>query len=80
MTGTPAAIWTGGEDVGRGKRTHQGTAKRIGRTGSGKFTRGRQQAGHLMVRKRPKRRRDLGRRVAVSPADRAKVARLLPEA
>lgn len=66
--------------MGKGRRTHQGTAKRIGRTGSGRLTRGRQQAGHLMVRKRPKRRRDLGRRVAVSPADAAKVNRLLPRA
>jgi large subunit ribosomal protein L35 len=66
--------------VGKGRRTHQGTAKRIGRTGSGRLTRGRQLAGHLMVRKRPKRRRDLRRRVAVSPADTAKVNGLLPRA
>ncbi|MBI3975110.1 MAG: 50S ribosomal protein L35 [Armatimonadetes bacterium] len=63
--------------MGKGKRTHQGTAKRIGRTGGGRLVRGRQQAGHLMVKKRPKRRRDLGRRVAVHPADAAKVRRLL---
>jgi large subunit ribosomal protein L35 len=63
--------------MGRTK-THQGTAKRIGRTGSGKFVRGRQQAGHLMVRKRPKRRRSLRRRAAVHRADAAKIARLLP--
>jgi large subunit ribosomal protein L35 len=60
------------------RKTHQGTAKRIGRTGSGKFVRGRQQAGHLMVRKRPKRRRSLRRRVDVHAADAAKIARLLP--
>lgn len=64
--------------MGKGKKTHQGTAKRIGITGTGRLTRGRQQAGHLMVRKRPKRRRDLGRRVAVHPADVAKVHQLLP--
>mgnify|MGYP000474709345 FL=1 len=59
-------------------KTHQGTAKRVGRTGSGKLVRGRQQAGHLMVKKRPKRRRSLRRRVEVHPADVPKIARLLP--
>ncbi len=59
-------------------KTHQGTAKRIGRTGGGKLVRGRQQAGHLMVKKRPKRRRSLQRRVEVHPADVPKIARLLP--
>lgn len=59
-------------------KTHQGTAKRIGRTGGGKFTRGRQHAGHLMTKKRPKRRRSVKGRVSVHPADEAKVSRLLP--
>jgi len=64
--------------VSKPQKTHQGTAKRIGRTGSGKFVRGRQQAGHLMVKKRPTRRRSLRRRVAVHPVDVPKIARLLP--
>ncbi|MDQ7848703.1 MAG: 50S ribosomal protein L35 [Armatimonadota bacterium] len=59
-------------------KTHQGTAKRMSRTGSGKLVRGRQQGGHLMVKKRPKRRRSLRRRVEVHPADVPKIARLLP--
>ena len=59
-------------------KTHQGTAKRIGRTGAGRFRRGRQQAGHLMVKKRPKRRRNLQQPVAVHPADIPKITRLLP--
>ncbi len=59
-------------------KTHQGTAKRIGRTGGGRLTRGRQQAGHLMVKKRPSRRRSLRRRVAVHPVDVPKITRLLP--
>ncbi len=63
--------------MGKGNKTHQGTAKRIGRTGSGKFTRGRQQAGHLMVKKRPNRRRSLKQRVPVHPRDVPKIARLL---
>jgi ribosomal protein L35 len=49
-------------------------------TGSGKFTRGRQQSGHLMVRKRPKRRRSLRAEVAVHRADEERMRRLLPGA
>ena len=60
------------------QKTHQGTAKRIGKTAGGRFVRGRQQGGHLMVKKRPSRRRSLRRRVAVHAADVPKVARLLP--
>ncbi len=64
--------------MSRRAKTHQGTAKRIGRTGSGKLLRGRQHGGHLMVKKRPKRRRSLRRRVEVHPADVPKIAGLLP--
>lgn len=64
--------------MSKGAKTHQGTAKRIGRTGGGKLLRGRQQGGHLMVKKRPKRRRSLRGRVKVHPADVPKIARLLP--
>lgn len=59
-------------------KTHQGTAKRISRTGRGRLRRGRQQAGHLMVKKRPKRRRSLQQPAAVHPADVPKITRLLP--
>lgn len=59
-------------------KRHQGTAKRIRVTGSGKFMRGRQQGGHLKVRKRPKRRRSLRAEVAVHKADEARMRRLLP--
>jgi large subunit ribosomal protein L35 len=64
-------------EVPKAKR-HQGTAKRIGVTGSGKFTRGRQHGGHLKVRKRPKRRRSLRAEVAVHKADEERMRRLLP--
>lgn len=63
--------------MGKGK-THQGTAKRIGITGSGKLRRGRQMSGHLKVTKRPRRLRSLKREVAVSPRDRRKIEALLP--
>jgi large subunit ribosomal protein L35 len=63
--------------VKKSKR-HQGTSKRIGVTGSGKLTRGRQHGGHLKVRKRPKRKRSLRLRVPVAAVDEARVRRLLP--
>ncbi|MGH2404799.1 MAG: 50S ribosomal protein L35 [bacterium] len=59
-------------------KRHQGTAKRIHVTGSGKLMRRRQHAGHLKVKKRPKRKRSLRRIVPVHPADEAQVRRLLP--
>lgn len=59
-------------------KTHQGTRKRIRITGSGKLLRGRQGGGHLKQKKSPRRRRDLGRQVTVSPRDEARVRRLLP--
>ena len=59
-------------------KTHQGTAKRIGITGSGKLRRGRQMVGHLKVTKRPRRRRSLNQEVEVSPRDRRKIEALLP--
>jgi large subunit ribosomal protein L35 len=63
--------------VGKAKR-HQGTAKRIGVTGSGKLVRGRQHGGHLKVKKRPKRRRSLRAEVRVHPSDEGRTRRLLP--
>lgn len=59
-------------------KTHQGTVKRIGVTGSGKLRRGRQMAGHLKVTKRPRRLRALKREVAVSARDRRKIEAMLP--
>ena len=59
-------------------KRHQGAAKRIGTTGSGKLTRGRQHGGHLKVKKRPKRKRSLRSEVAVHPADQTRIRALLP--
>ncbi len=59
-------------------KTHQGTRKRIRVTGSGRLLRGRQGGGHLKQKKRPRRRRDLDRRVPVAPEDVARLRRLLP--
>ena len=59
-------------------KTHQGTVKRIGVTGSGKLRRGRQMAGHLKVTKRPRRLRALKREAVVSARDRRKIEAMLP--
>lgn len=59
-------------------KTHQGTAKRIGVTGGGKLTRGRQHGGHLKVKKGPKRRRSLRSRTLVHHADERAIRELLP--
>ncbi len=59
-------------------KTHQGTAKRIGITGGGKLTRGRQHGGHLKVKKRPKRRRSLRSKVLVHPSDDRGIRALVP--
>lgn len=59
-------------------KTHQGTAKRIGITGAGGLTRGRQHGGHLKVKKRPKRKRSLRAEVRVHSADVERIRRLLP--
>jgi large subunit ribosomal protein L35 len=59
-------------------KTHQGAAKRIGVTGTGKLTRGRQHGGHLKVKKRPKRRRSLRGGALVHAKDAARIRALLP--
>lgn len=59
-------------------KTHQGAAKRIRVTGRGRLLRGRQLGGHLMVGKRPRRKRSLRELREVDPADRARVERLIP--
>jgi large subunit ribosomal protein L35 len=62
----------------RKSKRHQGTTKRIGVTGSGKLTRGRQHGGHLKVKKTSKRKRSLRATVPVHPADDERIRRLLP--
>jgi large subunit ribosomal protein L35 len=62
----------------RKSKPHQGTVKRIGVTGSGKLTRGRQLGGHLKVKKTSKRKRSLRAIVPVHASDEARLRRLLP--
>jgi len=59
-------------------KTHQGTAKRIKVTGRKKLLRGRQLGGHLMVHKRPARKRSLRQLREVERTDLARIERLIP--
>lgn len=59
-------------------KTHQGTAKRMKVTGRKRLLRGRQLGGHLMVHKRPSRKRSLRRLRTIEGADLARIERLLP--
>lgn len=59
-------------------KRHQGASKRFAVTGSGRLRRGRQHAGHLKVKKRPKRKRSLRAVVPVSRPDEERLRRLLP--
>ncbi len=61
-------------------KTHQGAAKRLRVTRRGKILRRRQMGGHLMVHKKPARRRSLRQVREVSPGDTARIARLIPYA
>ncbi len=61
-------------------KTHKGAAKRLRVTARGRILRGRQMGGHLMVHKRPARRRSLRHLREVSPRDRSRIARLIPYA
>ena len=59
-------------------KNHRGAAKRVKRTGSGKFTRHHAYASHLMGHKSQKRKRNLRKSVVVSPGDQRRLSRLLP--
>jgi len=60
-------------------KTHRGGAKRLKRTGSGKFSRHHAYASHLMGHKSTKRKRNLRKSTIVASADQKRLERLLPE-
>jgi large subunit ribosomal protein L35 len=60
-------------------KSHRGAAKRVKRTGSGKFSRHHAYAGHLMGHKSSKRKRNLRKSQLVATSDQHRLARLLPE-
>ncbi len=59
-------------------KTHSGAAKRFKKTGSGKVKRGHSHLRHILTSKTTKRKRKLRKQVVLSPADEAKVLRMIP--
>jgi large subunit ribosomal protein L35 len=59
-------------------KTHRGAAKRLKRTGTGRFKRWKAYHSHILTKKDRKRKRRLRNGDMVSVADEGRVKRLLP--
>jgi large subunit ribosomal protein L35 len=59
-------------------KTHRGAAKRFKKTAGGKFLRSAAFKQHILTSKTSKRKRALRGSTMVSPADAAKLSRMLP--
>ncbi|MCA1559178.1 MAG: 50S ribosomal protein L35 [Acidobacteria bacterium] len=59
-------------------KTHRGAAKRFKKTGTGKFKRGSAFKQHILTSKTRSRKRKLKGSTIVSPADTAKLRRMMP--
>ena len=59
-------------------KTHRGAAKRLRKTGTGKFVRARSNKRHILTKKSPKRKRRLRKSALVSSVDAKRVQQLLP--
>ncbi len=59
-------------------KTNKSVAKRIHRTGTGKFKRSRANKGHLLTKKDRGRKRDLRQAALVDKTEIAKIRRMLP--
>ena len=59
-------------------KTHRGAAKRFKTTGSGKFSRSRNNKQHILTKKTAKRKRRLRKSALVSAADEKRLKELLP--
>lgn len=59
-------------------KTHRGAAKRFKITGAGKVTRAAAFKRHILTSKSSKKKRQMRGNLVVSPADAAKVKRMLP--
>jgi large subunit ribosomal protein L35 len=59
-------------------KTHRGAAKRVKKTGTGKFKRMRANKSHILTKKTTKRKRRLRKSDIVSKADAGKLAKILP--
>ncbi len=60
-------------------KNHRGAAKRVKRTGSGKFSRHHAYANHMMGHKTTKQKRNLRKSEIVSAGDQRRLSRLLPK-
>jgi large subunit ribosomal protein L35 len=60
-------------------KNHRGAAKRVKRTGSGKFSRHHAYANHMMGHKTTKQKRNLRKSEIVSDGDQRRLNRLLPK-
>jgi len=59
-------------------KTHRGAAKRFRTTATGKIVRSQAFKRHILTSKTTKRKRGMRRTVEISPADAARVERMLP--
>ncbi len=61
-------------------KTKKSAAKRFSVTGSGKFKRKKQNLRHILTKKSPKRKRNLGQSALVDDSNESAVKRMLPYA
>lgn len=59
-------------------KTHRGAAKRLHRTGTGKFKRAKANKSHILGKKTTKRKRNLRQPGLLDHADLRKIKKLLP--
>ena len=59
-------------------KSHSGAAKRFKKTGTGKITRQKANKQHILTKKSTKRKRGLRQDDLISPADTARVKKMLP--
>ena len=59
-------------------KSHSGAAKRFKKTGTGKITRQKANKQHILTKKTTKRKRGLRQDDLISPADMARVKKMLP--
>jgi large subunit ribosomal protein L35 len=59
-------------------KTHRGAAKRFKKTGSGKFSRARNNKQHILTKKSTKRKRKLRQSALVHESDEKRLKQMLP--
>ncbi len=58
-------------------KTHKGAAKRFRKTGSGRIVRMRNGKSHILEKKSPKRKMNLGKSALVSEADEKRINKMI---